>query len=254
MADIYFSGQGNVFLADRDASGNPIFFRNIGNVPALKLSLSTDSLDHHESQTGSRLQDLHLVTGNKAELELTLENFTKENLKLLLYGTSTNVAGSTITNESLGTRTVGDIVALAHPLTSALSVHDSTGSPLTLTLNTDYSVDLGGGMIKILNLSGYVQPFKVNYTYATSDIVPAFKAGTQVERYLKFTGLNTANANNLSYFDLYRVVFDPVADLDIINDELAQFQLKGNVLYDSTRGADATLGGFGRIIQANPWS
>lgn len=253
MADIYFSGQGNVFLADRDASGNPTFFRNVGNVPALKLSLSTDVLDHHESQTGSRLEDLHLIKAKKAEIELTLENFSKENLKLLLYGTSSTVTGASVTNESLGTRAVGDIVSLLHPLTSALSVHDSTGSPLTLILNTDYSVDLVGGMIKILNLGSYVQPFKVNYTYATQDVVPAFKQA-QTERWLKFVGLNTANANNISYVDLYRVIFDPAADVNLINDDVSQFVLKGTMLYDSARDADATLGGFGRIIQVSPWA
>ncbi len=63
------------------------------------------------------------------------------------------------------------------------------------------------------------------------------------------TLLNTANINKGTVVELYRVVFDPVSDFDLINDELAQFELTGSVLYDDTRNLDPVLGGFGRLVQ-----
>lgn len=254
MSDFYFSGQGTVFVATRDSNGNPTAFRDVGNVPSLKITLATDILDHKESKTGQRLTDLRILRERRATVDITLENWSKDNLKMLLYGTSSTVSsGASVTNESLGTRAVGDIVQLAHPIVSALSVHDSAGSPATLVLNTDYSVDLNAGMIKILNLGSYTQPFLVNYTYGALDTVQLFKDSAK-ERYLRFIGLNTANSNTAVYVDLYRVVFDPAGDLELINDALAQFTLTGSILYDSVRDADSTLGGFGKIIQANSWT
>lgn len=254
MAEVYFSGQGVVYAATRNTNGtvDADAFRDLGNVPALRLTLETDVLEHKESRSGSRLSDLRIVRERTASVTMTLESFTKENLMMLLYGTSQVVAGATVSAgspEIFPTVAVGDVVALANTnLTSFTSLVDSAGSPLTLTPNTHYTVDLKGGMVTMLAIPG-TQPYRAAYVHATKDVVPMFKAG-QVERFLRFSGLNTANSNKGAVVELYRVVFDPVSDFDLITDELAQYELTGSVLYDSTRDADGTLGGFGRIIQA----
>lgn len=250
MADIYFSGQGTVYVADRDSVGAVSLYRDVGNVPALKITLETDTLEHKESRTGNRLTDLRLIRERRAKVTMTLENFSKANLMMLLYGTGVIATGASVTNEIFPTGLiVGDMVSLLHGLTSALSIVDSTGSPVTLTLGTHYTADLTGGMVTIKSLAGLIQPFKANYTYATTDVVPFFKASSK-ERFLKFSGLNTANSNAPVVVEIYRILFDPVGNIDLINDELAQFEIEGAALYDSTRDADATLGGFGRIIQS----
>lgn len=249
MANIYFSGQGIVYVADRDGSGNVTLFKDVGNVPALKLALSTDIIEHKESRTGQRLSDLRLTKSRKATVDITLENFTKSNLMMLLYGTASTITGTSVTAETFATGQVnGNIIALAHPLVSSVVVHDSAGSPATLALTTDYTVDANSGMITIVNVGSYVQPFKVNYSFATQDVIPFFRAAT-TERFLRFSGLNTANSNAPVVVDLYRVIFDPVGNVDLINDDIAQFQLTGAALYDATRDLDSLLGGFGRIIQ-----
>ena len=45
------------------------------------------------------------------------------------------------------------------------------------------------GIFKILNLGAYVQPFRAQYTYATTDVVTAFTAGDDQEYYVYFAGL-----------------------------------------------------------------
>ena len=58
----YFSGQGRVFIGARDANGNPQGLTFVGNVPDLKVSLSVETLEHQESQSGQRLTDLQLIS------------------------------------------------------------------------------------------------------------------------------------------------------------------------------------------------
>ena len=82
----YASFQGRVFLGKRDTDGLPIEVRSPGNVAELKLSLKTDVLEHYESQTGQRSLDHRMVKQKSATVNLTIEEFTKENLALALYG------------------------------------------------------------------------------------------------------------------------------------------------------------------------
>ncbi len=249
MAEIYFSGQGIVYTADRDANGAVSVFRDIGNVSALRITLETDTLEHKESRTGQRLTDYRLVREKRARVSMTVDSYNKANLLMLLYGTSVTIAGGSATNETLPSGLViGDIIALARPNVSAVSVTDSAGTPITLSLGTQYTIDVASGMITFLAIPG-TQPYKVSYTYATEDIIPIFKAAVK-ERYIRFAGLNTANGNKSVIVELYRLIFDPVGNLDLINDALGAFEIAGSILYDSTRDADPNLGGFGRIIQS----
>ena len=48
--------------------------------------LKTDVLEHYESQTGQRSLDHRMVKQKSATVNLTIEEFTKENLALALYG------------------------------------------------------------------------------------------------------------------------------------------------------------------------
>ena len=77
----YASFQDRVFLGKRDESGLPIEVRSPGNVAELKLSLKTDVLEHYESQTGQRSLDHRMVKQKSATVNLTIEEFTKEDRK-----------------------------------------------------------------------------------------------------------------------------------------------------------------------------
>jgi hypothetical protein len=94
--------------------------RSPGNVAELKLSLKTDVLEHYESQTGQRSLDHRMVKQKSATVNLTIEEFTKENLALALYGNHVTGSGGTVTDEPIGgaTPVVGDRYFLAHPKVS----------------------------------------------------------------------------------------------------------------------------------------
>ena len=247
---MYFSGQGKVFIGGRDANGNPLGLRFVGNVPDLKLSLKTDTIEHTESTSGQRATDLRLIKKKSADFSCTLEEFTKENLSLVLYGASTQIAAGTVTAEALPSGlAVGDFVALKKQKVSSVVVKDSTPvTPLTLVAGTDYILNPDHGSLHILNLGAYVQPFKVDYSNAA---VTNINMLTQPlpERFIRFEGLNTADSDVPVLIELYRVAIDPLKELDLISDALAKFALAGSVMIDATKANDAVLGQFGRIVQ-----
>lgn len=246
----YASFQGRVFLGKRDAAGLPIEVRSPGNVAELKLSLKTDVLEHYESQSGQRSLDHRMVKQKSATVNLTIEEFTKENLALALYGTHVVGIPGTVTAEPIGgaTPTVGDRYFLAHPKVSNLVITDSAGTPATLTAGTHYTADLDFGAVQFLDITGLTAPFKANYGYGIATEIGIFTQALP-ERYLRLEGLNTAQGNAKVLVELYRVAFDPLKEIAFISDEYNKFELEGALLADASKPFDAVLGQFGRIVQ-----
>jgi hypothetical protein len=250
----YASFQGRVYLGKRDSNGNPIEVRSPGNVAELKLSLKTDVLEHYESQSGQRSLDHRMIKSKSATINLSIEEFTKENLALALYGTHVATASGTVTDEPIAINAggavpvVGDRYFLAHPKVSTLILKDSTGTPATLTLGTHYTADTDFGAIQFLDTTGLTAPYKASYAFGDVSEIGIFTQPLP-ERYLRLEGLNTAQGNAKVLVELYRVAFDPLKELALISTEYNKFDLEGSLLADSTKPYDAVLGTFGRIVQ-----
>lgn len=244
----YHSGKGKVAFAVRadDGTYGPLSFT--GNTPGLKFSLNITREDHIESESGENLQDGSFVKEKKADLTVTIDELSLDNAVRLFKGQLNTLAAATVTNQSLGTgRVVGDTIKLPHEVLSAFSLKDSAGSPATLVLGTDYTVDLNFGFVTILNLGSYTQPFKANYTAAARKSV-TFLSNSEQEYYLFFFGINKGNLDKKVQWELYRCQLDPSADNELIGDTYAKFELKGKVLYDATRQSDPNFSRFGRTV------
>ena len=246
----YASFQGRVFLGKRDVAGLPIEVRSPGHLADLNLSHKTPVLAHKASPTGHRSLDHRMVKQKSATVNLTIEEFTKENLALALYGNHVTGSTGSVTDEPVGgaTPVVGDRYFLAHPKVSALVVVDSAGTPATLTLGTHYTADTDFGSIQFLDVTGFTAPYKASYTYGVATEIGIFTQPLP-ERYLRLEGLNTAQANAKVLVELYRVAFDPLKELSLISDEYNKFEMEGSLLADTTKPYDALLGQFGRIVQ-----
>lgn len=244
-----YSFQGKIYLGTRDAtSGQPQAMQWVGDADQLQVKLSTSTDERQESWSGQRLTSVRLVTAKKAELSLQLNEFSPLNLGLALYGNTINVTTGTVTAESLPDNlAVGDEVVLDNRDISALVLTDSaSGSPATLTEGTDYSIEsAASGIVKILNVGAYTQPFKAAYSYAAAVQIPMFQTAVP-ERYLVLDGVNTVDGSTVKV-RLYRCVFDPASQLDLISSKLSQFALAGSVLFDQINYANSNMGGFGRI-------
>ena len=244
----YASFQGRVYLGKRDVEGNPIEVRSPGNVAELKLSLKTDVLEHYESQTGQRTLDHRMVKQKSATVNLTIEEFTKENLALALYGNFVVGATGTVTDEPVGgvNPLVGDRYFLAHPKVSSLVVTDSAATPATLVSGTNYTAEVDFGALQFLEVTGFTAPFKASYAFGGSTDIGIFTQALP-ERFLRLEGLNTAQGNAKVLVELYRVAFDPLKEISFISDEYNKFEMEGSLLADASKPFDATLGQFGRI-------
>jgi hypothetical protein len=246
---IYYSGQGRVYVGARDANGNPLAMRWLGNVPELRISLNVETIEHKESYSGQRLTDLQIIKGKDGEFSCSVEDFSVKNLELVLYGTTSAVTAGNVTAETLPTGvTAGQIYLLANQQVSSVVVKDSAGSPATLTPDTHYRVLAAQGAIEFINVGTFVQPFKVDYAYGAVNRLAMFKSA-QPEVWLRFDGLNTADSNKSVIVDLYRVVLNPAKDFSLIGEELQKFELAGRVLADTTKSDTGPLGLFGRVIQ-----
>jgi hypothetical protein len=252
----YASFQGRVYLGRRDAAGRPIDVRSPGNVAELKLSLKTELVEHYESQSGQRTLDHRMVKQKSATVTLTIEEFTKENLALALYGHHVAGAAGTVDAETVGgsAPVVGDRYFLAHPKVSNLVLQDSSVPPVRLNDGVDYTADLDFGAVQFLRLDdggtpsvAYAPPIKAGYGFGAVTAVGLFTQPLP-ERYLRFEGLNTAQGNARVLVELYRVAFDPLKELALISDELSRFELEGALLADPTKPWDAALGQFGRVL------
>jgi len=245
-----FSLQGKFFTGVRNGTtGKPGALTWLGNVSEASVSLETEQSDKNESFSGNRLLYGSLQKAKTANLTMTLDELLTENLALGLFGTAASVTGSSVVDEVMPSGLVaGDYIQLAHQFASAIVVKDSTGTPVTLVLGTKYSVEsAAGGVLKILDVTALVQPFKVSYSYAAAKNLAMFTNVTPPERWVHFDGYNTADGTSM-VIELYRVQFNPVSNLGLINEDWGGLQLTGKVFYDEINAADSTYGGFGRLV------
>jgi hypothetical protein len=252
----YLSGQAKVYEAVRNAAGDPQSFRFMGNSPQFDLAGNINTVEHQESQSGQRLVDLRLITGKKLDLTLNVQEFLPENLALLLFGNLyTSVSGS-VTGEQLGGGATGITAGMSFALKNAnitsLVITDSAGTPATLASGTDYSANLPYGLVTILNVGSYTQPFKAAYSKAVGQKSVDMFTNQPANRWFRLIGVNTAQQNSDGSFkrfvvDLYNVQIDPGSSIPFISDAIADMSVKASVLVDTTRSATAQGGQIGLV-------
>lgn len=80
--DNYVIGKGFLIFKPE---GEDDFF-HLGNVPSFTFTPEVTKLDHFSSMAGTKEKDATIVTEKKGTVEITMEEFTKRNLGILLMG------------------------------------------------------------------------------------------------------------------------------------------------------------------------
>lgn len=239
----HFSFHGIVSLGT--AGSNAIEEYEVGNCPALSIDLAVETIEHTESWSGQRMNDLRLIKAKKASIKMTLESFALDNLALGLYGQTATRAAGTVTAESLGTVTAGMVYPLAEPVgVSSVVVKDGANTTVPAA---KYELDATFGAIKVLDTTGTTMPWKVDYAYGAAKNVGMFLVNPPPRR-LRLRGVNTAQGNAPVLVELYKVQFDPIKNLALIQDDLGKLEFEGSVLADPTKANDPMLGMFGRVM------
>lgn len=307
MANYYFSGQGIVYVAERDESvtpARPENFIDLCNVPSLEISIDITKFEHKEAKTGQRAIDLTIVQEKNGTFTMILENINSHNLALAMWGTSSTIAAAVIASEivPIFDCTDGQVVGARHALDNMNVDPDGTNTvalaitPSTWTTVTGY--DVGDTVEPIVSNTFFYKnigadgtsdagepifPTGIGDTIADgADIIwqnqgnIAFVEGTDFdiddpwgtlilrgnpvlggndldvayehlgyvntdaltvlsqERYLRFEGLNTVDGLPV-LVEIYKASFDPLTGFALINEEIAQITLNGNMLIDEGR-------------------
>jgi hypothetical protein len=130
---------------------------------------------------------------------------------------------------------------------SAVVIKDSAGSPRTLVAGTDYTLDAKYGLVtfKASGIAGSTQPFKVDFTSASSEQVAALTQAT-VEKFLFFRGINIADGGKPVICEIYRAQLNPASKLPLkqTQNEAAMFEINFSMLDDSTKAEDSDTGRY----------
>lgn len=245
----YFSGQGIVYLAEIDANGVSLGFRDIGNVPDLKLSFSADTVEKKESRTGLRLTAARQVTGTTATASITLDGFDADTIKTAMFATATDAAAETGVAETLIAR-LGKVVPLGKIKVSSVVLKDYADT-ITYVEGKNYTVNTEAGSIYFLTAAEQSAASAVNviadaddihavFSHAAQTRVSAFKDSQKTYK-LRFEGLNTAKNNEPVVVTLPNFRPDPLKDLSMISNDFQSFVMEGAVLADTATGDFAII-------------
>lgn len=243
----YFSGQGEIMLAKIDNTTGAVgAYRKIGNVPEFSIEMDSDQVDHNESTSGQRTKDFVLLRAKSMTLSGNIEDWTEDNVAWATNGRIKQITGGAKTGElSPAGLTVGGIWALKGQKVTALTITDSTGSPVTVD-PADYTLDADFGTVTMKSVTGYTLPLIAAYTSGAATAVTFMTDDTQLYA-LRFNGINTVNGKKV-LVELYRTQKNPSGSIPFINEEFGQISIGGEALADLTKTVDGDFGLFGRMV------
>jgi hypothetical protein len=244
----YYRGQGSLYIRDASLATNSYF--NVGNVKELLVQTVENYTNHSETATGEKRIDLRIKTTTEVTSTITLESTRKENWAVALKAGLSAVAGATVSAEAITAPAVGNYFSLKNKNITSITSITSSPAGTTYVAGTDYIVSPLSGMIYVPAASALAGlPILANYVAGAVDVISAFGA-TAKNYYLYFDGLNTVDSKVPVVVELFKVQFDSLAVLSLISDNLTEFQMKANALYDATYDTIAVpAGGFFRVTQ-----
>lgn len=226
MADKSYIGKGKVYLDGRQ----------VGNVTALNFNITEDKkeLKDYTSAGGGNYNSITRISA--VELAMTLSDYNAENLAAAVFGSSSSVTATTVTDESIS----APASLTGNPLVATEFVIDTdqtvtvTSDPAGTTYvdGTDYTVGAAGITIIDGGAISASSPLLVDYTKKAVDVVEAL-TGSAAEYVLTFDGLNEAQSGTPVVITVHRWKPGPAADLAMIGDEFAELSLSGDALKDT---------------------
>ena len=138
------------------------------------------------------------------------------------------VAGTSDTSEPTFPTTLGATVADGGTL-----IWTDQGLEVPVE-NTDVAVDYAhGSVVMTIGSLGGGNTLDIGYTHLGYARVDALTDTSRV-RWLRFEGLNTVDDEPV-VVDIYKASLDPLSGYGLINEEIAQMEVTGNVLLDDLR-------------------
>lgn len=244
-----FSGVGKVQLHTRVNNTRGIG-THLGNCPKLEIRFAPQSVEKKSSMDTARSPLRRMTSATEATISLACDEFNKRNAAQFFAGRVDEVAasGTTINHTWPTGAVVGDVLGVPQTNLATQTIKDSTGSPKTLTLGTNYSQDLFSGEITILDLTTggpFTQPLKSEHTQGAVTVIAGL-AITSAELWVTMAGTNADNLQRVA-LDAYRVRLDPAQVFQFINEGYQDMEISGSALQDTTKQANAAGGQVFRV-------
>ncbi len=236
----YFSGQGHLSIGAFNANIDDVGYRGIGNCPSVNFAVEFDKLEHFESTTGDRGQDLSLTRNLVGRVNLLLEDINLANLQLVMQASLNAIAldsaKSTVREVRLGRKSY-----LGTLNTTITSLTDTATGLITYEEDKNYVVSKANGAVywmtdaeqtaagAVVNLVES-ELVTILYGHLAMSNLEGLTATEQVFTF-RIDAMNTADRDQATHIHFFKVVVDPVAVLDLINQELQQMSLSFDVLY-----------------------
>jgi hypothetical protein len=237
---IYYYGHGSAWMGDAVAGSMPSTFDlDIPEIDTLEITLAAEYIEHVSKRSTIAKKDLRVTRMISGQGKLTCSIHSSTLLKTYLYASQTTVAGGAFTATAFtkNPAAVGDILPIPGAKTkiSSLVITDSAGGPATLTLGTDYEADADAGVIKILSLGAYTQPFKAAGTEAAATANNIFQSTPSVKG-LRFKGINLANSGAIEILDLPKIQISPAASWQQVSDgnDVNKYEIAFEILEDGS--------------------
>lgn len=249
---MYLLLRGNTDIADRLPTGEPDALSEFGEAPEFEISIEEERAENMATGGALNEKDLSVTTYMGCTGTLRVKEVEGISLPLALFGQENSEAGATLTNQAFPSGiAVGEKHFLpGHPIgVTAVTIHDSAGTPDTLDAGTDYELDADFGTVKFLNVTGFTQPFKANYTKPAIKSV-SIASTVPGEKFIFFRGINIADEEKPVALEMYRARLSPSKQLSLKTaegKEVTVFEFTIEFLADPTKPRDPVLGRHGRL-------
>ncbi len=244
-----FSGVGIVSLYKRDAvTGLPSSGGfDFGESSKLDLTNQSPKLEMNTSRSADRGVAFSMAQSKTGNLAIEVKTLSDPMWALLTGGSWTEAAAGTAVNDWTAPTglVAGQIIKLPHQNVGTVTVTDSAGSPATVD-TADYEIDLVGGTIKLKDVTGYTQPFKVDYTPGAVKILGALKAADE-DFILHFNGTNAQDGSR-AILEVYRFRLATEGAISLINTEYGTYQINGSIQKDETKSISSAGGQYYKLV------
>lgn len=244
----YLSIQGKVFIHRRSAAGLPLAGLWLGDMSAVTFGFEENATTYKENYTGKRATSLKVTDEVVNSFQGTLLQLCAATINALFRAeevvqSTTPVTGRVISGDTL---LDGEFYSLGHSNVSAVSVEDSTGTPVVLVANTDYRLDAVGGQVELLDGTALTGPLKADFTPGASKSAKLL-TGANEDWWIKFVGVNTVKNDAPGVVELYKVSLNLPASFGLVHDTRMEETLSGVPQIDALQSAAGPLGQLGRI-------
>lgn len=255
----YNLGRGVVYLAPINASGYPQGWRDLGNTLSFKSNVTIEELIHRSSRAGLKTIDKKVTVSQDIQVSFECDELNFENFALFFSGTQDSFTNPAVAGFSEWVMVPDGELALgrwydiknsshvrAYDITASdVTVKTNEGSPVTLVLNTDYTIDATMGRIFIkatstaaaTSISGG-KGLKVTLAAKAGAVTPISRVKgltiSPATYALKFVSENPTNANQQTEFMFFQVTVTPDGDLEQIGDDWSKMGFKGAVEINTT--------------------